>query len=194
MQAIVLTTEMLVVLAVLGIRVLLFITEVIRSDFTAIVVMVALGLLSKLPGLGNIADPNRLFDGFASNAVIFIVAVMIIGAGLDKTGLMSRVVSIILNFGGSTEARVIPIISVTVGVISSFMQNFGATALFLPVVSRISARTELPFSRLLMPMGTGAILGGTMTMVGSSPLFLLNDLIVTANSAMPEGQGWRPSV
>ena len=194
MQAIVLTTEMLVVLAVLGIRVLLFITEVIRSDFTAIVVMVALGLLSQLPGLGNIADPNRLFDGFASNAVIFVVAVMIIGAGLDKTGLMSRVVSIILNFGGSTEARVIPIISVTVGVISSFMQNVGATALFLPVVSRISARTELPFSRLLMPMGTGAILGGTMTMVGSSPLFLLNDLIVTANSAMPEGQGWRPSV
>jgi di/tricarboxylate transporter len=68
-------------------------------------------------------------------------------------------------------------ISGTVGIISSFMQNVGAAALFLPVVSRISARTGLPMSRLLMPMGFTAILGGTMTMVGSSPLILLNDLL-----------------
>ena len=100
---------------------------------------------------------------------------------------MSRVAGVILKYGGSTEARIIPIISGTVGLISSFMQNVGATALFLPVVSRISVRTELPLSRLLMPMGFCAILGGTMTMVGSSPLILLNDLIVTANSAIPEG-------
>ena len=53
--------------------------------------MLALGLLSQLPGLGNLADTSRLFDGFASNAVISIIAVMIIGAGLDKTGLMSKV-------------------------------------------------------------------------------------------------------
>ena len=178
---------MMVVLAVLGITVVLFVTEVLRIDFAAIVIMVALGLLSQLPGLGNIADPSQLFDGFASNAVISIIAVMIIGAGLDKTGLMSRVAGVILKYGGSTEARIIPIISGTVGLISSFMQNVGATALFLPVVSRISVRTELPLSRLLMPMGFCAILGGTMTMVGSSPLILLNDLIVTANSAIPEG-------
>jgi di/tricarboxylate transporter len=83
--------------------------------------------------------------------------------------------------------RIIPIISATVGFISSFMQNVGAAALFLPVVSRISARTKLPMSRLLMPMGFCAILGGTMTMVGSSPLILLNDLILTSNKALPEG-------
>jgi di/tricarboxylate transporter len=67
------------------------------------------------------------------------------------------------------------------------MQNVGAAALFLPVVSRISARTSLPMSRLLMPMGFCAILGGTITMVGSSPLILLNDLIRTSNSTLPEG-------
>jgi len=61
----------------------------------------------------------------------------------------------------------------------------GAAALFLPVVSRISARTDLPLSRLLMPMGFCAILGGTMTLVGSSPLILLNDLIITANEELP---------
>ena len=180
-----LTFEMTVVLAILAITVALFITEFFRIDFTAILVMVTLGLLSQLPGLGNLADPSQLFEGFASNAVISIIAVMIIGAGLDKTGLMSKVAATILKYGGKTEFRIIPIISGTVGIISSFMQNVGAAALFLPVVSRISVRTELPLSRLLMPMGFCAILGGTVTMVGSSPLILLNDLIVTSNEALP---------
>ena len=58
----------------------------------------------------------------------------------------------------------------------------------MPVVSRISARTNIPLSRLLMPMGFCAILGGTMTMVGSSPLILLNDLILTANSVLAKDQ------
>ncbi len=68
------------------------------------------------------------------------------------------------------------------------MQNVGAAALFLPVVSRISARSGIPMSRLLMPMGFCAILGGTVTMVGSSPLILLNDLILTSNKALPPEQ------
>ncbi|MCH2096421.1 MAG: SLC13 family permease, partial [Rhodobacteraceae bacterium] len=179
---------MMVVLAVLAATIILFVTEIFRIDFTAILVMVTLGLLSQVPGLGNLADPSRLFEGFASNAVISIIAVMILGAGLDRTGLMSKVASVILKYGGKTEARIIPIISSTVGVISSFMQNVGAAALFLPVVSRISTRTNLPLSRLLMPMGFCAILGGTITMVGSSPLILLNDLILTSNETLPDEQ------
>jgi len=134
---------MMAVLAVLAVTVLLFVTEVFRIDFTAILVMITLGVLSQVPGLGNLADPNRLFEGFASNAVISIIAVMIIGAGLDKTGLMSRVASTILKYGGKTEVRIIPIISGTVGLISSFMQNVGAAALFLPVVSRMEQLGKL---------------------------------------------------
>ena len=137
-------------------------------------------------------DPVPLFDGFSSNAVISIIAVMIIGAGLDKTGVMSAVTAVILRFGGSTEERIIPIISSTVGVISSFMQNVGAAALFLPVVSRISSRTDLPMSRLLMPMGFCAILGGTITMVGSSPLILLNDLMASSNDILPADKQMQP--
>ena len=189
---IILTTEMIVVLAILGVTVVLFVTEVFRIDFSAILVMISLGLLSQVPGLDNLADPARLFEGFASNAVISIIAVMIIGAGLDRTGLMSQVAATILKYGGKTEARIIPIISGTVGIISSFMQNVGAAALFLPVVSRISTRTGLPLSRLLMPMGFCAILGGTVTMVGSSPLILLNDLILTSNQSLPEAQQMEP--
>jgi len=181
-----LTIEMMVVLAILVITFLLFVTEIFRIDFSALLVMIALGLLSQFPGLESLADPSRLFEGFSSNAVISIIAVMIIGAGLDKTGLMSKVASTILKYGGKTEVRIIPIISGTVGIISSFMQNVGAAALFLPVVSRISVRIELPLSRLLMPMGFCAILGGTVTMVGSSPLILLNDLIVSSNNTLPD--------
>ena len=188
MDPITLSTEMIVVLAVLGITVFLFVSEVVRVDLAAVIVMVMVGILAYVPGLERIVDVEQLFAGFSSNAVISIIAVMILGAGLDKTGLMTRVAATILRFGGRTEARIIPIISGTVGVISSFMQNVGAAALFLPVVSRISARTKLPLSRLLMPMGFCAILGGTMTMVGSSPLILLNDLILTSNADLPAGQ------
>lgn len=188
MDPITLTTEMIVVLALLGFTVFLFVSEIVRVDLAAIIVMVTLGGLSYLPGLGGLADINHLFDGFASNAVISIIAVMIIGAGLDKTGLMSKVAATILKYGGTTEGRIIPIISGTVGVISSFMQNVGAAALFLPVVSRISSRTNISLSRLLMPMGFCAILGGTMTLVGSSPLILLNDLIIAANADLPADQ------
>ncbi|MEW9921258.1 SLC13 family permease [Marimonas sp. MJW-29] len=188
MDVIILTYPMIVVLGLLAFTVVLFVSEVVRIDLAAILVMVLLGLLSQLPGLHSLADVSQLFDGLASNAVVSIIAVMIIGAGLDKTGLMSKVAAIILQKGGNTEGRIVPIIAGTVGVISSFMQNVGAAALFLPVVSRISVRTGLPLSRLLMPMGFCAILGGTMTMVGSSPLILLNDLILTANVALPDAE------
>ena len=153
MEATVLTFEM-VVLGLLALTVFLFVSEIIRIDLAAILVLVILGALSTLPGLETLADRTRLFSGFSSNAVISIIAVMIIGAGLDKTGLMSKVASLILKRGGTTEARIIPIVSGTVGLISSFMQNVGAAALFLPVISRISARTEIPMSRLRCQWGS----------------------------------------
>ena len=175
------TQDMLAVLLVLGLTIYLFVSEVVRVDVAALLIMVLVGATGVVPAA-------HIFDGFASNAVISIIAVMIMGAGLDRTGIMSQLAGYILRVGGSTEKRIIPIISGTVGVISSFMQNIGAAALFLPVVSRISTRTGISLSRLLMPMGFCAILGGTMTMVGSSPLILLNDLILNANAALPEGE------
>ena len=179
------------VVALLLLTVYLFAFEVVGVDVAAITVMVLLGLSSLLaPWMGleqGLIPVAQLFNGFSSNAVMSIIAVMIIGAGLDRTGIMSQVAGFILRVGGTTETRIIPLISGTVGVISSFMQNVGAAALFLPVVSRISVRTGLPMSRLLMPMGFCAILGGTITMVGSSPLILLNDLILTSNQALPAG-------
>lgn len=188
LSTIVPTTGVAWAMAILLLTVYLFAFEVVDVDVAAIVVMVLLGLtalFAPLMGLDKAMVPaESLFNGFSSNAVISIIAVMIIGAGLDKTGIMSQVAGFILKVGGKTESRIIPIISGTVGIISSFMQNVGAAALFLPVVSRISNRSGIPMSRLLMPMGFCAILGGTVTMIGSSPLILLNDLILTSNQAL----------
>jgi di/tricarboxylate transporter len=78
-------------------------------------------------------------------------------------------------------------VSAAVGVFSSMMVNVGAAALFMPVTSRVSSRSGIPQSRLLMPMAFCAILGGTLTLVGSSPLILLNDLIENSNAALPPG-------
>lgn len=186
MESLGLTYEMVVVLAVLAGTITLFVTEVVRVDVAAVIVMVFLGCLTMVPGLEGLVDVRHLFDGFGSNAVVSIIAVMIIGAGLDRTGVMSTVAAWISKVGGATESRIILLISSTVGVISSFMQNVGAAALFLPVVNRVSNRTGLPMSRLLMPMGFCAILGGTMTMVGSSPLILLNDLLLSINPSLAE--------
>lgn len=192
MAGVVPSIEIAWVMGLLVLTVYLFAFEVLEVDVTAISIMVLLGLstlFAPIMGLETgLVSTDKLFNGFSSNAVMSIIAVMIIGAGLDKTGIMSKVASFILNVGGTSEKRIIPIVSSTVGFISSFMQNVGAAALFIPVVSRISARSGLPMSRLLMPMGFCAILGGTVTMVGSSPLILLNDLILTSNQALPEAQ------
>ena len=186
------TIEIAWVTVILLLTIYLFAFEVVDVDIAAITIMVVLGLTSLFaPIMGlekGLVDTAHLFDGFSSNAVMSIIAVMIIGAGLDKTGIMSKVANFILKVGGTSEKRIIPVISGTVAFISSFMQNVGAAALFLPVVSRISSRAKLPMSRLLMPMGFCAILGGTVTMIGSSPLILLNDLILTSNAALDADQ------
>ena len=182
-----LTLEMGVVMVILLLTIYLFAFEVVRVDVAAISIMVLIGLTSLVPGYGGLVGVEQLFSGYSSNAVISIIAVMIIGAGMDRTGIMGQLASKILKIGGSTEGRVILIISSVVGVVSSFLQNIGAAALFLPVINRIARRGNLPISRLLMPMGFCAILGGTITMVGSSPLILLNDLI--AHSAAESGSG-----
>ncbi len=168
-----LTTDMVLVLLILAGTITLFVTEVVRIDVAAILVMVVVGLAGLVPA-------TDVFAGFSSNAVISIIAVMILGAGLDRVGVMRDVAAFLLRVGGATERRVLISISSTVGAISAFMQNIGAAALFLPVVERVGERTGLAVSRLLMPMGFAAILGGTLTLVASGPLILLNDLLASS--------------
>ncbi len=183
----VLTTEMAIVLAIVVLAVFLFATELLRVDVVAILIMTLLGLLIFIPGFEQLVEADLLFSGLSSNAVVSIIAVMILGGGLDKTGVMERLAAAIMRVGGATEKRMLALTSGTVALISSFMQNVGAAALFIPVVARISNKTHVPMSQLVMPVGFCAILGGTITMVASSPLIMLNDLLDNANRSLPPG-------
>ncbi|MAF33004.1 MAG: SLC13 family permease [Desulfobacter sp.] len=149
----------------------LFVFEWVRIDVVGIMMMVLLPLI-------GLISPKDAFVGLSSNAVCSIIAVIIIGAGLDKTGVMNQVASPIIKLAGKSEKKIIALVSGTVGLISSMMQNIGATTLFLPATQRISKRLGIPVSRILMPMGFCAIIGGTITLVGASPTILLNDLMI----------------
>ena len=159
-----------IVLAILAITVVLIITEAFRIDVVALLAMLA------LVWTGSIS-PTEARSGFSSNAVLAIIGVMIMGRGLYRAGITEQIASFILQVAGNGKRRILSTVSVTVGVMSGFMQNIGAAALFLPVMTGISKREKIPISSLLMPMGFAALLGGTLTMVGTSSLIVLNDLL-----------------
>lgn len=162
--------QLLIVLSILAVVVVLIVTEVFRIDVVALLAMLA------LVWTGSIS-PDEARSGFASNAVLAIIGVMIMGRGLYKSGITEKIAQFILRIAGKGKRRIISTVSVTVGVMSGFMQNIGAAALFLPVMMGISKREQISISSLLMPMGFAALLGGTLTMVGTSSLIVLNDLL-----------------
>ena len=175
-----LTTDMQLVLGLVGFTMAMFLFERIRADVVALVVLVVLGLT------GLIA-PEDLFGGFSSDAVMNVIATMILGAGLDRTGALNRLASWLLRRANGVEQRLLLLASGVAGLNSAIIQNTSVTALYLPVASRLAARTGISLSRLLMPMSAAIIMGGSLTMVGNSPLILLNDLLVSANANMPSG-------
>lgn len=170
MEGAVITNDMIIVFGLLVLAIFLFVSELLRVDLVGLLMMVLLPLTGVLTAEQAIA-------GLSSNAVVSIIAVMIIGAGLNKTGVMNSVAGQIIKIVGRSELRIMAVISLTVAFISSFMQNIGAAALFMPATMRISRQLNFSVSRILMPMGFCAIIGGCLTLVGSSPLIMLNDLM-----------------
>ncbi|MBN1164230.1 MAG: SLC13 family permease [Candidatus Krumholzibacteriota bacterium] len=162
--------EIALVLSILVATIILFVTEKLRVDVIAILILLILAWT-------RLITPREAFSGLASNAVVAMMAVMVMGYGLDKSGFTNRLIRPIIRISGSRERGIISVISLTAGTLSAFMQNIGATALFIPAVKRISRKLQIPSSRLFMPMGFAAILGGTLTLVGSGPLIILNDLL-----------------
>ncbi len=162
--------EIIVVLSVFLAVVLLLAFDLLRMDIIAVFCILALAWT-------GILEPLESLSGFSSNAVIAMLAVMIMGRGIAKTGMMDRFSRSILRAAGKEESRLIALVSASVGLISGFIQNVGAAVLFLPAVLNISQREKIPASRLIMPIGFAAILGGNLSMVGSSPLILINDFL-----------------
>ena len=175
-----LTTDMMVVLALVGFTMVMFVWEKLRADVTAMLVLVLLGL-------SGLVSSEQIFQGFSGNAVISVTATMMLGAGLDRTGLMNRVAIWLLRHSKGVEERLVLYTSAAAGLLSSTMQNPSVVALFLPVASRLSARSGVPLSRLLLPISISVVLGGSLTMVGNSPQIMLNDLLTQANRNLPSG-------
>lgn len=178
--ALTLTTDMKLVLGLVGFTMLMFLFERIRADVVALVVLVLLGL-------SGLVDPEELFNGFSGNAVMSIIATMILGAGLDRTGALNRLAAWLLRRAHGVETRLLLLTTAVAGLNSSFMQNPSVMALYMPVASRLSSRTGLSLPRLLLPIAAAIVMGGALTMVGNSPLILLNDLLMAANSNLPSG-------
>ena len=164
------TVEIVILFAILIGTIILLVFELLRLDLVAILCMLALGW-------SGLLEPMEALSGFSSNAVIAMIAVMIMGRGIASTGLMNKLAEFIIGMVGKSRRRLLTMISAAVGLISAFMQNIGAAALFLPVILNISKRESIPASELIMPVGFAAILGGTLTMVASGPLIILNDLL-----------------
>lgn len=162
--------DIVLVLGILVFTVLLSLSNVIRVDVVAVLVLVVLGITRLLP-------PEQLFSGFSSEAVFSLISIMIIGAGLEKSGVALHTARWVLKLGRERPAKISTVLMITSGFLSAFMRSLGTVAVLLPVVTRITARTGIPKSRLLIPMAFCSILGGTLTMVGSSPLILLNSVL-----------------
>ena len=178
--ALALTTDMKLVLGLVCFTMVMFLFERIRADVVALVVLVLLGL-------SGLVAPEEIFNGFSSNAVMSIIATMILGAGLDRTGALNRLAGWLLRRAHGIEQRLMLLTGAVAGLNSSFMQNPAVMALYLPVASRLSSRTGLSLPRLLLPIAAAIVMGGGLTMVGNSPLILLNDLLLAANSNLPSG-------
>lgn len=179
MESILFTTEMWIVSGILFLTLFLLISEVLRIDIAALLILILIGAF-------GLMDTKDIFFGFSSNAVIAIMATMIIAAALEKTGFMQYLAQKIQRVAGNSEKRVLSIFFASSGFLAGFIQNIGAITLLFPVIKRVSNVARVPASRILLPMAFASIIGGTLTMVGAVPLILINDLIDQANANLPE--------
>jgi len=165
------TLEIAMVLGILAISLILFISEVIRMDLVALLVLGALAVT-------GLVDSNQAFSGFSNSAVITVWAMFILSEGLTRTGIADIIGRQVMRLAGRREFAMILVIMITGAVLSAFMNNIGVAALMLPVVVEVARRTRIPASRLLMPLAYSTLLGGLTTLIGTPPNLLISESLV----------------
>ena len=143
------TPEILMVLLILAVGVFLFVTEWLRADLVAVLVLLALAV-------SGLVQPAQAVSGFSSPPVIAVCAIFVLSAGLFRSGVAGWLASWIERLGARNEARLILAIMAISAVLSFFMNTMGIVALLLPAVMDLGRRTGLAPSRLLMPLTFGA--------------------------------------
>jgi di/tricarboxylate transporter len=162
------TPQIVATLGILIVAIILFITERIRMDLVALLVLASLAVTSLI-------SPAEALSGFSNSAVVTVWAVFILGGGLSRTGVAGVIGRHVLRLAGHGEVRLLVVIMLTAGVMSAFMNNVGVAALLLPVVSNIARQTRRQPSKLLMPLAFGSLLGGMTTLIGTPPNILVSD-------------------
>lgn len=179
-MALSLTPEMILVLGLVGFTMLMLVLEWLRADMVALLVVVVIGLTGLLPS-------DRVFDGFAGNAVIAIIAIMIMGEGLDRAGVLNATAQFVVRMSRGAESRLGVVINLVASLFSSVIPSQALAALMIPVSSRLAARTGVPLSKLLLPMAFCILTATNTTLIANSSLIVLNDLIASANANLMPG-------
>jgi len=175
-----LTPEMILVLGLVGFTMLMLVLEWVRADMVALLVVVVIGLTGLIPS-------ERVFNGFAGNAVIAIIAIMIMGEGLDRAGVLNLTANFVMRMARGAESRLGVVINLVASLFSAVIPSQALAALMIPVSSRLAARTGVPLSKLLLPMAFCILTATNTTLIANSPLIVLNDLIASANVNLPPG-------
>jgi len=157
----------LLILAVLA----AFVTEVVPNDVTAISVVAALVVLEPWTGVGA----RAAISGFANPATVTIIAMYMLSAGVQNTGVVERLGVYLAEFTAGREFRALVATVCTTGPIAGFVNNTPVVAVFIPMVTGLAENSEMSPSKLLLPLSYAAILGGTLTLIGTSTNILASD-------------------
>jgi di/tricarboxylate transporter len=165
-----LTVEIALVLIILIVSVILFAIDRFRPDIVALLVLVTLAAT-------RLVTPQEAFSGFANPAVVTVVAIFVVSEGLFQTGVADFLSLRIIKAARSNRKRLFIILMLTVGFLSAFINNVGATAVFLPAVLVIARRTKTSPSKLLIPLAYASAMGGNLTLIGTPPNLLASAIL-----------------
>ena len=152
------TPHLLITLIITGAAMVLLLTERLRADLVALLVVVALGT-------SGVLTAEETFSGFSRSAVITLLSIFILAAGLERTGITQRVGDILVRVAGTSEQRLVMTVMTAGAFLSLTMNNIAAAAVLLPAVSGAAKRSGVNPSRLLMPLAFGTLLGGMSTLL-----------------------------
>jgi di/tricarboxylate transporter len=176
-------------LLILGIIILtaliLFVTNWVSIDLTAIIVMVALMVT-------GILSPEQALSGFSNTATITILALLIISESLKNTGAVEELGNRILKITGTNRIVTPIIIMLIAAVTSAFINNTAVVAVFIPIMYKISKSTGIKVAALLIPLSFASMVGGASTMIGTSTNLLINSL--AQENGLKEFQLFEPAL
>ena len=160
------THQQILAFAIVAGMMALFVWGRFRYDLVA-----ALALLAAV--VAGIVPADKAFVGFSDDIVIIVASALLVSAAVAKSGVLEAGLNRVAPYLRTTQSQVVVLVAV-VTVLSAFVKNIGALAMMIPVAFQIARRTGTPPSSLLMPMAFGSLLGGIVTLVGTSPNIIVS--------------------